>query len=203
MRSADITDKNVVTYLQTYQSIVSSLSDHFSTMKNMFVQNIEDARYKTLLTSAQNTFTALQTKNSSINASITSQLNSIRSYFSSYEDQQQSLEKQIQILREQIALTKKQLDDAKYSTTIASDRTLIGLESQQKITDLSTQSSQNTYDFVKDTQPENLAVIKSNLANAQVSLQESLFNQSKLRVNSPVEGVIADIYVDIGQEVSI
>jgi multidrug resistance efflux pump len=118
MNSADITDQNVTTYLKTYQSIVTSLNDHFVLMKKLFIESIEDARYKAQMTLSQNTFTALQTKNSSINASITSQLNSIRSYFSSYEDQQQSLQKQIESLRTQIDLAKKSLTDAQFNANI-------------------------------------------------------------------------------------
>lgn len=60
-------------------------------MKKLFVESIDDARYKTQMMLVQNTFSTLQSKNSGLNASITSQLNSIRSYFISYEDQQSSL----------------------------------------------------------------------------------------------------------------
>jgi len=118
MNSSDIDDKNVNTYLKTYQSIVNGLSDHFVLMKKLFVESIDDARYKTQMILVQTTFSTLQSKNSGLNASITSQLNSIRSYFISYEDQQSSLARQIESLRAQIELTKKSLQDVEFNTSL-------------------------------------------------------------------------------------
>lgn len=177
MHSADITSDNVTTYLKAYQSIVTSLSDHFVLMKKLFVNSIDDARYKAQLTLSLNTFTALQTKNSTLNASITSQLNSIRSYFASYGDQQQSLAKQIDSLRDQIAVAKRGLEDAAFNTNLWADRSKIGFDSQIKNADLTTQS-------------------------AYLQLQQANFNQSKFSIISPLQGFVADVLVDLGQDVA-
>jgi multidrug resistance efflux pump len=177
MNSSDITDENVTTYLKTYQSIVTSLSDHFVLMKKIFIESIEDARYKAQMTLSQNTFTALQTKNSSINASITSQLNTIRSYFSSYEDQQQSLWKQIESLRSQIDLARKSLEDAQFNANIWADRSELWFDNQIQNANLSTQS-------------------------AYLQLQQANLNKSKFSITSPIQWTIADVMVDIWQEVS-
>lgn len=177
MNSSDITDENVTTYLKTYQSIVTSLSDHFVLMKKIFIESIEDARYKAQMTLSQNTFTALQTKNSSINASITSQLNTIRSYFSSYEDQQQSLWKQIESLRSQIDLARKSLEDAQFNANIWADRSELWFNNQIQNANLSTQS-------------------------AYLQLQQANLNKSKFSITSPIQWTIADVMVDIWQEVS-
>lgn len=177
MNSADITDQNVTTYLKTYQSIVTSLNDHFVLMKKLFIESIEDARYKAQMTLSQNTFTALQTKNSSINASITSQLNSIRSYFSSYEDQQQSLQKQIESLRTQIDLAKKSLTDAQFNANVWADRSELWFDNQIQNANLSTQS-------------------------AYLQLQQANLNKSKFSITSPIQWTIADVMVDVWQEIA-
>lgn len=168
---------NVTEYLKTYQSIVSSLSSHFVLMKKLFIKSIEDARYATQLATVQWTFTALQTKNSAINASITSQLNALRSYFVSYKDNQESLLRQIESLRSQIELTKKWLKDASFNTTIASDRSEIWFN---------TQLQNNSF----------------SIDSASLSLQQAYFNQSKFRISAPIAASIADIFVDIGQDVA-
>lgn len=178
MNTADITDKNVTEYLKTYQSIVNGLSDHFVLMKKLFVESIEDARYKTQMLLIQTTFTTLQSKNSGLNASITAQLNSIRSYFASYQDQQASLARQIESLRSQIALTKKSLNDAQFNTTLWAERSEVWFDSQLKNATISSES-------------------------ALLQLAQANFNQSKFSITSPLQWFVADILVDIGQEVSL
>ena len=177
MNSSDIDDKNVTDYLKTYQSIVNGLSDHFVLMKKLFVESIEDARYKTQMMLAQTTFTTLQAKNSGLNTSITAQLNSIRSYFASYQDQQASLARQIESLRSQIALTKKSLNDAQFNTTLWAERSEVWFDSQLKNATISSES-------------------------ALLQLAQANFNQSKFSITSPLQWFVADILVDIGQEVS-
>ena len=177
MNTADITDENVTEYLKTYQSIVNWLSDHFVLMKKLFIESIEDARYKTQMLLIQTTFTTLQAKNSGLNASITSQLNSIRSYFASYQDQQASLARQIESLRSQIALTKKSLSDAQFNTTLWAERSEVWFDSQLKNATISSES-------------------------ALLQLAQANFNQSKFSITSPLQWFVADIFVDIGQEVT-
>lgn len=176
MNSSDIDDKNVNNYLKTYQSIVNGLSDHFVLMKKLFVESIDDARYKTQMILVQTTFSTLQSKNSGLNASITSQLNSIRSYFISYEDQQSSLARQIESLRAQIELTKKSLQDVEFNTSLWAERSQIWFGSQIKNASLSSES-------------------------ALLQLTQANFNQSKFSVTSPLQWFVADVLVDIGQEV--
>lgn len=176
MNSADIDDDNVNTYLKTYQSIVNGLSEHFVLMKKLFVESIDDARYKTQMTLIQNTFTTLQSKNSWLNASITSQLNSIRSYFISYEDQQSSLARQIESLRAQIELTKKSLEDVQFNTSLWAERSQIWFGSQIQNAKLSSES-------------------------ALLQLTQANFNQSKFSITSPLQWFVADVLVDMGQEV--
>jgi len=177
MNSADINDQNVTTYLKTYQSIVTWLSDHFVLIKKLFIESIEDARYTTQMMLVQTTFSTLQAKNSWLNTSITSQLNSIRSYFVSYEDQQASLARQIESLRSQIALTKRSLDDAQFNATLGAERSEIWFDGQIKNASLSRES-------------------------AALQLTQANFNQSKFSITSPLQWFVADVLVDFWQEVS-
>lgn len=146
-------------------------------MKQLFVDSIEDSRYKAQMTASQSLFAGLQTKSSALNSSITAQLNTIRSYFASYADNQESLAKQIESLRAQIALTKKTLADATFATTIGAERSAIGFDNQLQNLDLTTQS-------------------------AELSLEQARFVQSKFAITSPLDGSVADVLVDIGQEVA-
>ena len=177
MKSANINDKNVSDYLKTYQSIANGLNEHFVLIKQLFVDTIDDARFKTQLMLVQTNFSTLQSKNSGLNASVTNQLNTIRSYFASYEDQQSSLAKQIESLRSQIALTKKSLEDVEFNTSLWAQRSQIWFDSQIKNATLSSQS-------------------------AFLQLDQANFNQSKFSVTSPLQWFVADVLVDLWQEVT-
>ena len=151
LKSKDITADNVNDYLKNYQSIVVNLSDHFVIMKQVFVDSIEDSRYKTQMTASQTLFSTLQSKASALNASIS--------------------------LRAQIELTKKSLDDATFNTTLWAERNEIGFDSQIKNTQFSTQS-------------------------AELWLQQAQFALSKFSIVTPIDGSVADVLVDVGQEVA-
>ncbi len=177
LKSADINDANVSDYLKQYQAVVVWLNDHFVIMKQVFIDTIEDARFKNQVATSQGLFAGLQAKASGLNASITAQLNSIRSYFATYQDNQDSLARQIDSLRSQIALTKKSLDDAAFNTNLWAERTEIGFDNQTKNTNLNTQS-------------------------AELSLQQARFQVSKFTVTTPIDGSVADVLVDVGQDVN-
>lgn len=177
LKSSDITADNVNDYLKNYQSIIVNMNDHFVIMKQLFIDSIEDARYKTQITTSQSIFASLQAKSSSLNASITNQLNSIRSYFVSYQDQQDSLAKQIESLRAQIQLTKKTLQDTSFNTMLWAERSQISFDSQIKNNTIGVQS-------------------------AYLQLQQARFTQSKFSVISPINAIVADILVDKWQDVS-
>ncbi len=177
LKSSGITADNVNDYLKNYQSIIVNMNDHFVIMKQLFIDSIEDARYKTQITTSQSVFASLQAKSSSLNASITNQLNSIRSYFVSYQDQQDSLAKQIESLRAQIQLTKKTLQDASFNTMLWAERSQISFDSQIKNNTIGVQS-------------------------AYLQLQQARFTQSKFSVISPINAIVADILVDKWQDVS-
>lgn len=178
MKSNDITADNVIEYLNSYQAIIVWLNDHFVLMKELFIESIDDSRFKTLMATSQTLFATLQAKSSALNASITSQLNAIRSYFASYGDNQESLARQIESLRSQIAFTEKSLQDGERTTRRNQDRSEVSFDSQLKNSAITTES-------------------------AQLSVQQALVNQSKLSVVSPIDASVAEVLVDIGQEVTI
>lgn len=177
LKSRDIVAENVNDYLKQYQAIIVGLNDHFVIMKQVFIDSIEDARYKVQMTASQTLFSALQSKASALNSSITAQLNSIRSYFASYKDNQESLARQIDSLRAQIELTKKSLDDAAFNTSIWAERTEIWFNNQLKNNDFNAES-------------------------AELWLQQARFSQSKFSISTPIDGSVADVLVDVGQDIS-
>lgn len=177
--SNDITEDTAVEYSSQLQTLFSDLNYHFSILQEVFTYlgTVEDYSIRQQVLSAKGVITPLQWKFSSFQASSLWQLNSMETYFLSYNDNQTILLKKIDTLRSQIALTKKQLDDAVFTTTLWSERSEIGFDSQLKNSNLTSQS-------------------------ARLGVEKATNYQSKFSVTSPIEWSLVDVMVDIGQDVA-
>lgn len=145
-------------------------------MREIFINSIDDVRYQAQIDGFSNLFVGLQNRTSGLNASVTAQINASRTYFATYQNSQESLAQQIDSLRSQIELAKRQLRDAEFNTMIGVERSNVGFDSQVMNAELSSRG-------------------------AQLQLEQARFMQSKLRVVSPISALVADILVDIGQDV--
>lgn len=177
--SNDITEDTAVEYSSQLQTLFSDLNYHFSILQEVFTYlgTVEDYSIRQQVLAAKGVITPLQWKFSSFQASSLWQLNSMETYFLSYNDNQTILLKKIDTLRSQIALTKKQLDDAVFTTTLWSERSEIGFDSQLKNSNLTSQS-------------------------ARLGVEKATNYQSKFSVTSPIEWSLVDVMVDIGQDVA-
>lgn len=183
----NITLDTVDDYLEKYKTIAQGINDFTVSMKDVFVNSLEDARYlpKAKLDWYIASFWVLQSKASGIIASITAQSNALRLFVESYLPNQESLRKQIEILENDIAVKETQLEEA------------------AKNSEINLKGAQWNYDFVVDTKDLNLQTITNTLQSAQIALNEAQFNISKLSINAPIAWVVSDVLVDVGQEVSI
>jgi len=127
---------------------------------------------------------ALQSQTQGQSASLIQQANNIDSFLKTYKQSQESLQKSITSLEQQIAATKANLSSASINSWI-------GLESAQN-------SYQNT---VKNKAATEQALLNG-ITQAQIAYNETQNNLGKLTVETPIDWVIGDILVDIGQEVS-
>ena len=177
--SNDITEDTAVEYSSQLQTLFSDLNYHFSILQEVFTYlgTVEDYSIRQQVLAAKGVITPLQWKFSSFQASSLWQLNSMETYFLSYNDNQTILLKKIDTLRSQIALTKKQLDDAVFTTTLWSERSEIGFDSQLKNSNLTSQS-------------------------ARLGVEKATNYQSKFSVTSPIEWSLVDVMVDVGQDVA-
>ena len=198
----DINKDNLPTYLDNYKTYISYINSMITSLKNVISASVAAGITQTQLDTYNTQVTTLQTRASGILSSITSQLNWSNSFVNTYIDGQNSVAKQIESLESQIALTKKQLEDAAYATQNWLDRTKIWLDTQINSTEINKTSAQNAYDFAVNTKTPNLDTINNQLKNAQISLAENQFNMSKFDIKSPIKWIIADIYIDLWQDVS-
>lgn len=176
MERDDINPETINQFLDTYQDITLQMTDHFVIMRQIFINSIDDVRYQGQINGFSNLFVGLQNRTSGLNASVTAQINASRTYFATYQNSQASLAQQIDSLRSQIELAKRQLRDAEFNTMIGVERSNVGFDTQITNAQLSSRG-------------------------AQLQLEQTRFMQSKLRVVSPISALVADVLVDVGQDV--
>ncbi len=183
----NITWDSIQLYLEKYRAVLSDINEFTISMREVLVNSIEDIRYlpRTKIDGYTASFSALQSKASGINSSITAQINGLSSFLSTYKDQQESLRKQIEIAENNILVQQTQLQE------------------QAKNSSLNLQTTSGNLWFAVDTKELNLDTIRNSLAQAQLALREAEFNLSKLAIKAPIDWVVAEVLVDVWQEVSM
>lgn len=203
LNSDNITIDNIPTYLTTYKRVIDGVNAMVIKIKAVVLATVPSMQLPQSAIDWLNAwFNAQQSRSSAMVSNITAQLNAINSFISTYKDTQQSLAKNIDSLKDQITLAQKWLDDASFNTKIWADRVALATDSQTKTAELWLKQSQTSYEFAKNTKELNLESLQNNLKSAQVALAQAQFDQSKLAVRAPIKWIIADILVDLGQEVS-
>lgn len=198
----DINSGNLADYLQNYKTYISYINDMVVALKNVVANSVDAWITQQQIDAYASQVVWLQTRASWILSSITSQLNNSNSFLNSYQDSQSSIAKQIESLESQIALTKKQLDDAAFATQNGYDRTKIWIDTQTTTAEIGKKSAESNYNFAVNTKNPNLDTITNQLKTAQIWLAQTQFDMAKFDVKSPIAWVIADIYVDLWQDVS-
>lgn len=199
-----IDTSNVEEYLNSYKPIIDGINTMLSDIKNVLIQSISSAdRFpQSQIDGLTTTFNALQTRSSTLFTAINNQLSTSRNFFATYRENQESLQKNIDLLRDQIAITTKQLQDSAYTTQVGYDRTKIAADNQLINAELNVKSSQLARDLSLNTKDESLAIYDATRRQAEVAAQEAVFNRDKFAIQSPLDATVADILVDIGQDIN-
>lgn len=145
----------------------------------------------------------LQTQVQNQMNSITMQQNTIQSFLSTYQAQQESIQKSLESLQQQYENTSKNLTDGQLLTDISTQRQEIALEQLMKWAELSLKQSENTNITTQKQKNNTLAWLSNTIKSAQIWYQEASNQLNKLTIVSPINGIIADVLVDIGQDVGI
>lgn len=201
--SESFTIENLWTNLIAYKNATQQVYVLVTAMKDMFAKTVVWNNLTEIqLTARRGQFDGYQAKAQGSISSITAQVNAIASFLSSYKLWQESIAKSIDSFKSQIALTEKQLSDAQFNTQLGADRTAIAGESSSKNADLNIASAKTTVDYLTNTRDSTLDSIYNQLLAAQVAYNEIANNADKFQSKSPLQGVIADVLVDPGQDVS-
>lgn len=202
-KSASFTIDTLSSDLSLYKDATEQVYVLVTSMKDMFSKTVPGNNLsETQLNTRRSQYDWYQSKAQGSIASITSQINAIASFLSSYKQSQESIAKSIESLKSQIALTEKQLDDAQFNTKLGTERTEIAAESSTQQAELWLQSAKNTVDYLSSTRDITLESIQNQLRASEVSYNEIANNADKFNSKSPVKGVIADVFVDPGQDIN-
>lgn len=189
--------------LSAYQKGANSISELLFAMEDLLNQtspwgSFGDSVYESYKTK----FDALQSKNSSVGSSITTQLNAMGTFFATYKQNQESLAKSIDSLTQQIELSKKQVGDTEYNVKVAAQRQQLWFDTDIMTLNLGDQSASYTLEFNQKNNAIALDALQNSLEQAQIAYEEAQFNRAKFDIASPIVGTITDILVGQWEEVS-
>lgn len=180
-----LTADNLASELRTLEWYISDLLPLLDQVDTVLTYSETGETFtQTQLSTLQSTINGLQTQTQTQVSSFTQQANTIESFLSTYKQQQESLKKSIASLEQQIAATKANLSSASVNT------------------DIWLESAQNAYDNTLQNRAATEQALLNAITQAQIAFNETQNTLSKLSIEAPIDGIIGDILVDAGQEVS-
>ncbi|HMY80391.1 MAG TPA: efflux RND transporter periplasmic adaptor subunit [Candidatus Absconditabacterales bacterium] len=199
----EVTTGTMSTLLFLYNRGISDMNLLLSSINTLLIQTEPGGAFSELMyTTTKGQFDIYKTKASGLGSSITNQLNAITTFFATYQDTQASLAKSIDSLKQQIILSKKGISDTQFNTQLGAERQSLNLNLASQNQELTDKQNDYTSLFVTKNNELALDALKNTLDSASILYQEASTNKSKFFLTAPIPGVITDILVDRGQEVT-
>ncbi len=170
--------------LQTLQTFLQKLTPVLNNTKLML--DFTDPRENlplSLIEGSKNSISMLLNQVQTQNNALTQQRNSVEQFLSTYQQQQDSMRKNITALESQIASTRWQLQTSSVSA------------------DLQVEIAQSWLTSTLQNKSTTEAALLNAITQARIAANEAQNNLAKLTVRAPISWSIADILVDIWQEV--
>ena len=129
--------------------------------------------------------------------------NTVFTFIHTYQQDEESLERNIVLLQKQLEIEVKNLDTQRVSSLVTLEKTRIGNTSTIRQSELVVESAKIAWENAKQNQDVSLRSLENSITQAQISLQEAQNEYGKLFVRSPIQGKVASIAVDVGQEIGM
>jgi len=183
---AAITSTNLTESLTTIKNLAQDLQPLLDWLEEVFI--FTESSPITLSASQLAWFVSivdwLQNQVQGQVSSLTQQINSIQSFLNTYKQQEESLRKQVDITKQQVATTRSSLQDSEQNAQIW------------------VESATNNYVNALESKNTTLASLSNSIEQARIAYNEAQTQLWKFSVETPIDGVIGEILVDVWQEVN-
>ncbi|NUJ97789.1 HlyD family efflux transporter periplasmic adaptor subunit [Candidatus Gracilibacteria bacterium] len=148
------------------------------------------------------TINAYQSQFQVNNASFLSFNNSASTFLRTYKASQESIAKQIDLLRQDRDIQKKTFESSQDKSQIGLDKITTSTSDAIKTFELQIKSARETLENAKKTKEVSLRALQNSINEAQIAYDSASKEYAKLTITAPIDGVIGDIFVDVGQDLA-
>lgn len=128
--------------------------------------------------------------------------NNAKSFLRTYINAQDSILQSIDLMKKDLEILKKSFAVNSQLAEVGLNKTIIN--SQDAISNLTIQldSAKNTLDNAKKTREVTLRSLQNSINEARIWYQTALKEYNKLTITSPINGIVSEINIDLGQEIN-
>ena len=127
---------------------------------------------------------------------------SITSFLNTYKDTEESTLKQIDLAKKDLDITKKAINSGWVSSQTTYEKVRISTADTISNLEIQLKSAESTLENLKKTRDVTLENAMNTIKNAELSVEKSSNEVSKLVVTSPIIGQVAEVYVTVWQTYS-
>ena len=127
---------------------------------------------------------------------------SITSFLNTYKDTEESTLKQIDLDKKDLDITKKAINSGWVSSQTTYEKVRISTADTISNLEIQLKSAESTLENLKKTRDVTLENAMNTIKNAELSVEKSSNEVSKLVVTSPIIGQVAEVYVTVWQTYS-
>ncbi|RKW23367.1 HlyD family efflux transporter periplasmic adaptor subunit [Candidatus Gracilibacteria bacterium] len=207
----DVLEKSTLKKQEEIDKFIKNLDEGYNTLKE-FLDNVLDALNASLsgLTGFPETERTAYTGrvNGYISAyqgnytGFVTLKTSITSFLNTYKDTEESTLKQIDLAKKDLDITKKAINSGGVSSQTTYEKVRISTADTISNLEIQLKSAESTLENLKKTRDVTLENAMNTIKNAELSVEKSSNEVSKLVVTSPIIGQVAEVYVTVGQTYS-
>lgn len=183
--NTNITQENLHDTLHELRTVLKDFQAPLDAVDTMLTYTLPwSALSEVQLNTFIGTINGLQAQLQAQISRITQQLNGIDTFLVTYKQQQESLHQSVELAKQQTRIAKENLETANFGS------------------DIHLETITHTYQTTQKNKQTTQAALLNGIAQARIAYNQANNELAKLTIEAPIQGIIGDILVDIGQEVS-
>lgn len=198
--TGDINESNIIEFLDQFQDGHVLLNDFLGTFESMLVASIDSVNFPraTFMTQTNGYQSQVQGGRTWFLAT----KNAITSFINTYKFNEASSQKQIELLYKDRDITTNSLNDGDVLGEIGYKKTILALEDQLSALETGFENAQITYENAVKSRTVTLKSLENQIRNARNGYSSALKEFNKLKIESPINGVVWNVLAQQWQEIS-
>ena len=194
-------DSEILDFITKIEEWYAMMKSFLDDTLEVITSSVSEQNYlpETMLTGYHNQVNGYIQSYTSASAWLVAMRSNVVAFLNTYKDNEASTEKQIDLVRKDKEIALKSYGTSELSSKVAYEKIMISSQDTISNLDLQLKSAETTLINAKKTRDITLQNLENSIKAAELNVEKSSIEVSKLVVKSPISAQVASIDVTVGQ----